>query len=164
MWNHLLSACARFAVMANRAILTGRGEEGGNDVRVVKEMEGAGGKRKPAGSLKNGNRCLLALFSPPGLDCWRCRRCPIETSNVPVTTRPQRLMLPVSTLSISHCPTNSICPALNINTFPVSECKTSCRAVDSAPLLSYLLSAPTPQPPTSQFTVQNRGAVNKHRK
>lgn len=51
--------------MANRVILTGRGEEGGNDVRVVKEMEGAEGKRKPAGSLKNGNRCLLASPHPP---------------------------------------------------------------------------------------------------
>lgn len=34
--------------MANWPILTDRGEEGGNDVRVIKEMEGAEAKLKPA--------------------------------------------------------------------------------------------------------------------
>lgn len=40
-------ARARFAVMANWPILTDRGEDGGNDVSVVKEMEGAKAKLKP---------------------------------------------------------------------------------------------------------------------
>lgn len=34
--------------MVNWVILTGCGEEGGNDVRVINEMEGAEAKLKPA--------------------------------------------------------------------------------------------------------------------